>query len=48
MPRFETFERVAIACVYVVYEGQICFCCVVAFPNVLVDTSASQPFRIER
>jgi hypothetical protein len=42
VPRFETFEIIAAVVGYIAYEWRICFCCEVAIPKVLIDTSASQ------
>ena len=39
---FETFENAATVLRCIEYETRICFCCVVAFQKVLLDTSASQ------
>jgi len=43
--RFETFETVTFLVKYAALEAKISFCCVVAFPKVLVDTIASQTIR---
>jgi hypothetical protein len=39
---FEIFEIIATVVGYIAYEWKICFCCEVAIPKVLIDTSASQ------
>jgi hypothetical protein len=42
---FEIFETVTLLLEYATLDAQISFCCVVAFPKVLVETIASRMIR---